>query len=155
MSNLEDELKDLPERKKKFVKSKYSYPFGPNIIQTQEIFADIDERLRDLEFKVNKTERKTITTRSQQILLLKHLGVLETLHSMNISQNNMAKFLSILINASEANIKDDLSNIQRKESKINSSANYKVIHAAFKNSKMKALAEETDKILDELLKSEK
>ena len=155
MNQQEDELQGIPEHKKKIIKSKYKFDFGFGTHQIPEYFADVDERLRDLEFKANKTERKTITTRSQQILLLKHLGVIDALYRMNISQNNMAKFLSILINASEANIKDDLSNIQRKESKLNTSTNYKVIHAAFKNSKMKALADETDQILDDLLKSEK
>ena len=135
--------------------SKYSFPFGITQHQTQETFADIDERLRDLEFKISKTERKTITTRGQQMLLLEHLGVLDTLRKLDISQNNMAKFLSILINASEANIKDDISNIQKQHSKLKTAANYKVIHDAFKNSKMTELANEADIILDDLLKSEK
>lgn len=149
---------EFEERVKKIQRSKYkvrSMSGRINEFMLNESLSDIDDRLRELENRVLKTERKIITTRAQQMLILKHLGFLDALNSFNISSIKKAKLLSILLNASQDNIKDDLSAINKKVSYLKSTANYKVVNKAFKDSGIKNLEEESDKILDELAKSEK
>jgi hypothetical protein len=115
---------------------------------------DIDERLSEIETRVFKTERKTLTTRAQQMLLLQHLGVLELLSGFNISNKKKAKLLSVLLNASEANIEDDLSAIHKKTSYLRSSNNYRVVTKTFKDAGLKQLFEQTDIILDTVTREE-
>ena len=85
MSKNEDELHELPAWKRKIIKSKYLgnsfFWKGPS----QDDVADIDERLRELEERVFKTARKTDTTRSQQMLLMRDLGLLDKLNEFKIS----------------------------------------------------------------------
>ena len=143
---------DLPDWKSKLVNSKY--PFGnlmkPNSMLLATHLADIDKRLKDLEHKVNPTAKKILSTRSQQILMLHHLGVLDLLNQKNISKKKQAKFLSILLNASPDNIEGDLHGIHNPKSALKTRTNYKVISEAFKISGMKDIAEETDKILEKI-----
>lgn len=120
-----------------------------------ENLSDIDDRLKELESRVLKTERKTITHRAQQMLILHHLGVLEKLNDLDISGIKKSKLLSALLNASQENIKDDLSAINKKESYLKNTANYKVVNKIFKDAGLKKLVDETDKILDNLAKQEK
>ena len=147
---------ELPEWKRKNMNSKYKgnglRSYSNSVLQSS--FADIDERLRDLEHKVNPTAKKILSNRSQQMLILHHLGVLDKLNEFQISNKKKAKFLSILLNASSDNIEDDLSVILKPKSKLTTAANYKVVNAAFKQSGIKTLDEETDIILDKLIKLE-
>jgi hypothetical protein len=116
----------------------------------QDAINDIDQRLELLENRLFKTERKSSTTRSQQMLLLLHLGVLDKLNEFNISNKKKAKLLSVLLNASQDNIEGDLSAIYKKDSYLRSSINYEVVSKTFKDAGIKELAEDTDKILDQL-----
>ncbi|KAA9038450.1 hypothetical protein FW778_12860 [Ginsengibacter hankyongi] len=147
---------ELPEHIKKLVKSKYkSAGFGNyNKNQFNEIFADIDERLSDIEHKVNPTAKKILSTRAQQMLLLHHLGFLDKLGEFGISNKKKAKILSILLNASPDNIGKDLSMIYDPVSRIKTSGNYKVINAAFKQAGIKTLIDDTEIILEKLEKQE-
>jgi hypothetical protein len=143
------------EENKEPKKRKYrSGVFGMQQAMIDSALTDIDQRLTELETRVFRTERKTLTTRAQQMLLLHHLGVLDQLNEFKISNKKKAKLLSVLLNASEANIEDDLSSINKKASYLKTSNNYGVITKAFKDAGLKDLYEQSDKILDQLIKEE-
>jgi hypothetical protein len=144
---------EIPEWKKKIMNSKYLSSFGSysNKSLTSN-FADIDQRLKDLEHKVNPTAKKIVSNRSQQMLMLHHLGVLDKLSEFKISNKKKAKFLSILLNASPDNIEGDLSNIHNPKSPLNTVANYKVVVDAFKHSGIKKIVDEAQTILEKLPK---
>lgn len=150
MSLTDEELKKFPEWKQKRLKSKYgNNPFvSPK--PTYDDLADIDERLRDLEYKVFRTARKEITTRAQQMLLLRDLGLLEKLDELNLSGKKKAQLLSILLNASADNIREDLSHIHRKDYKQINAENYQFLFETYKAIGLKELAESTDQVLDKL-----
>jgi hypothetical protein len=115
-----------------------------------EALNDIDQRLELIENRFHKTERKSSTTRSQQMLLLYHLGVIDKLAEFKISNKKKAKLLSVLLNASQDNIEGDLSSIYKKNSPLKSVFNYEVVSKTFSDAGMKELAEESDRILDQL-----
>ncbi len=121
----------------------------------ESYFYELNDRIMELENRVLKTERKTITHRAQQMLILHHLGILDKLNELDISGVKKAKLLSALLNASQDNIKDDLSAINKKDSYLKSTANYKVVNKIFKEAGLKKLTDQTDKILDDLAKLEK
>lgn len=154
MSSIDDELQGLPDWKKKRVTSKYlkNRLFWNGL--TADDVVDIDERLRDLEDRVFKTARKTDTTRGQQMLLLRDLGLLDKLNELPISNHKKALLLSVLLNASADNIEGDLSNINRKDFKQISIPNYEFLLKTYKTVGLKELAQKTDIVLDKL-KSEK
>ena len=143
---------NIPASTKKIIASKYA-PRGFGNYTNKAIkdnFVDIDERLKDIEHKVNPTAKKIKSNRSQQMLLLHHLGVLDLLNQFKISNKKQAILLSILLNASSDNIEADLSIIRNPKSKINTSDNYKIVSEAFKQSGIKILASKTETILHHL-----
>jgi hypothetical protein len=150
------ELEEIPDYFKKQIKSKYKGAGFGNYTKSNlsEIFADIDERLRDIEHKVNANSKKIISTRAQQMLILHHLGFLGKLTEFNISNKKKAKLLSVLLNASPSNIEGDLSDIFHPKSKLKKSENYKVLKAAFNQSGIKEIEQECQAILEGLEKLE-
>ena len=143
---------NISESTKKIIASKYAPRGFANYTSKamQDNFADIDERLKEIEHKVNPTAKKIKSNRSQQMLLLHHLGVLDLLNQFKISNKKQAILLSILLNASSDNIEADLSIIRNPKSKINTSDNYKIVSEAFKQSGIKILASKTETILHHL-----
>ncbi|RZJ99555.1 MAG: hypothetical protein EOO46_22495 [Flavobacterium sp.] len=142
----------------KNIKNKYRTGdsiFGKQNRQLQYALNDIDERISKIEERYLQTDKKTSTTRAQQIVFLKHLGLLEKLDSFNIATNKKAKLLAIILNASAENIEKDLSAINKAESHLMASRNYNPVVSAFRDAGLTALAEETDKILDSLIAKEK
>ena len=147
------ENKEQLSRMPKYRTSNSMFGKGNNAIQSS--LNDIDDRLTAIETRIFKTERKTLTTRSQQMLLLKHLGILEILKEYSLSSKKKAKLLSVLLNASQSNIEDDLSIIEYEKSALTTTHNYNIVTKTFKDSGLKKLAEKTDIILDNLIKDEK
>jgi len=142
---------DFSEWKKNQFESKYhTGAFRISRSGVNEALIDIDKRLNDIEHKINPTAKKILSNRSQQMLLLHHLGLLEKLNEFDISGKKKAKLLSILLNASSDNIEGDLHTILNPKSKLNTIANYKVINTAFKQAGIKQLADKTGDILKEL-----
>lgn len=117
-------------------------------------FRRLEERVAKLEEKVNKTARKDQTTLRQQLLLLHHTGMLDTLNELKMSREKKAKFLSVLLNGSFDNIRDYLTEINKKDSKLKSVTNYTVLVNTFKESGLKAIEEKADIILDQLKKQD-
>ncbi len=145
-----EKTNDIPEYKQKRARSKY----GSNIFFSQtpnyDDLADIHERLTELEDRVFKTARKQTTTRSQQILILKDLGIMNIINELNISVKKKAYLLSVLLNASADNIKDDLSNMYKPTYKHNNIENNEFLLKVYKEAGLKELAEKTDIQLDKL-----
>lgn len=111
------------------------------------------KRVEDLEEKVFKTARKSTTTKSQQMLLLIELGMMEKIHELKISNKKKADLLSILLNASAENIEKDLSQIYKPDSDIKSEMNYKFLLQTFKSCNLKKHAEKIDIELDKIVKN--
>ncbi|MGN6296745.1 MAG: hypothetical protein ACTHM7_08195 [Ginsengibacter sp.] len=151
------DFEETPKYLEKYIKSKYKGRGLGNFTKTDftEIFADIDERLKDIEHKVNANSKKIISTRAQQMLLLHHLGFLEKLNDFDLSNKKKAKLLSVLLNASPSNIEGDLSDILNPKSKLKKSDNYQVLIETFKRSGIKELEEECQAILEAIEKSKR
>lgn len=91
----------------------------------------LTERVKALEDKVFQKTKKSETTRAQQMLLLKHSGLLELINSFDIPKKSKALFLSILLNRSAENIEDDLTNILSDKSPLYNKKNYEFILDTF------------------------
>lgn len=151
----DSDLNELPEWKKKLIKSKYG---GESFLHGQPTFADladIDQRLRELESRVFKYDKTKLTTRSQQMLLMKDLGFLDIIRNLNISQKKQANLLSVLLNASADNIKDDLTYMNQKDYTMYNKENLTLALKTYTDAGLKELAEKTTKSLDETHRSKK
>ena len=143
-------MKNQPEEKKE---KKYYLGFSGKA-NLQRTIDDIDMRLNEIEAKVLRTSRKTTTNRAKQILLLHKLGLLQKIIELGLSSRKNAKLLSILLNASEDNIKGDLTNIYQKNSYFKTSENYSFLLDTFKELGLKDHAKEADIELDKIIKKE-
>ena len=106
--------------------------------------AQIEDRLKKLEEKVFKLG-KSPTTRSQQMLLLKHLGLLDIILKLDISNKKKSILLSSILNSSQDNIEGDLSIINSKTSKLRTTENYAFLIKAFDETGLKELSLEMEK----------
>lgn len=116
----------------------------------QAALKDIDTRLLELEKRVLKTARKDTTTKGQQLLLFKQLGLLEKLAELKLSGNKKAKLLSVLLNANKDNIEGDLNNLNKTKSSLRIVENYKFLVKTYKEVGLKILAEMADAELDKI-----
>jgi hypothetical protein len=110
----------------------------------------LSERIKLLEEKVFKTSRKSDTTRAQQMLILKHLGILDLIESKKLTKKAKAKLLSTLLNASAENIEDDLTYINSPQSPIVTKKNYEFVISAFSEAGLKSEKQQAEKILDQI-----
>jgi hypothetical protein len=111
----------------------------------------LTERVKILEEKVFKSKRKT-TTRAQQMLLLKHSGLLDIIQEWDITKKAKANFLSVLLNADPDNIEDDLSTIREDISGIATKSNYNIVIDTLTKSGLEKPKIEAEKILEKLSK---
>lgn len=79
--------------------------FAQNINSSLE---DVNSRLNDLEHKAAKNGKKPDISRAEKSALLYELGIMEHLFGLGISQKKIASLLSLILNASPANIEKDL-----------------------------------------------
>lgn len=121
---------------------------------TDWAIVELRERIERLEERIFKTARKKDTPARLQLLLFHHLGLLDRINELNLSGVKKAKLLSILLNASDQNIKKDLSQINKKNSELKNSHNYSFLLKTFEDLGMKKQAEDVDKILLGILKEE-
>jgi hypothetical protein len=116
-----------------------------------EVLILIEKRLNDLEHKSFGNTK--VVTRAQKMLLLQHLGLLSTINELPTSKNKKAKLLSILLDADADNIEGDLSQIDRKNSKLLIKKNFEFLVSTFEEAGLKDLAENADRKLDEIEKN--
>ena len=112
----------------------------------------VNERLSELEKKVSKKVRKTISTRAQQMLLLQQMGFFENPYFKSIaSTKRKAKLLAVLLNASSDNIEGDLSSMNLKNSPLKTVKNYELLIHTFEQAGLKDLAELADRELNSII----
>ena len=100
--------------------------------QLNRVINDVDNRLNDLEHKENKTGKKPDISRAEKSAILFELGVMTYLSSLPIPQKKIAHLLSMVMNASEANIEKDLSSRNEINANFKNEATYKFVVAKFK-----------------------
>jgi hypothetical protein len=119
------------------------------------LFTLIEKRFIDIEDKIYKSKRKIQTTRAQQMLLLMHLGFVNSILDFKMTVNKKAKLLSLLLNASAENIEGDLSQIQNEMSpELATRTNYEFLVATFKDLGMEDQLKATEVILEKINKRE-
>jgi len=117
------------------------------------LFTLIEKRFIDLEDKIYKSKRNIVTSRAQQMLLLKHLGLIKPIVALSINVDKKAKLLSQLLNASAENIEGDLSQILNEMSpELATRRNYEFLVATFKDLGMEDQLKETEAILEKINK---
>lgn len=149
-----DRNDEIPEYKKKRAKSKYGGGLFFSNTPNYDDLADIHERLSELENRVFKTARKEITTRSQQILMLIDLGLMDKINELNLSLKKKAYLLSVLLNANSDNVKDTLTNMYKTTNINQTIKNREYLLKVYKEAGLKELADNTDNQLD-MLRSKK
>lgn len=108
----------------------------------------ITQRLEKLENKVFKSNRVPATL-AQQILILKHTGLLE---QINFSSKTLtAKFISILLDEDEKNTNQYLNNLAKKDKKLINVKNYEFLVQTFESLELKKESKECQQILTKLL----
>ena len=127
--------------------SKYGYV---SKFSKDEALEDIDRRLNDLEFKASKNGKKPEISRAEKMLLMHHLGLLDKLRELNISNKKIAKLIFFLINASQDNIEGDLSAIQNPNNYLKTKSNFKFLVKALNDAGLEKHEKEAQKILDEI-----
>jgi DNA-binding helix-hairpin-helix protein with protein kinase domain len=115
---------------------------------------EVGRRLSELEHRVFRTARKSDTTKAQQILLFNELGLLDVIYKLDTTNKNKAKLLSILLNCSEDNVKKDVASINKKDSSLKNSFNYKFLVETFKQVGLNDLKKSAETELDRLLRKE-
>ena len=83
--------------------------------------------------------------------MLKHLGLLEKLNELDISQTKIAEILAVLLNKSAGNLKKDLSQINDDMSELSTRDNYQFLVNFFGKIKLQKQLEETSIILKKVI----
>jgi hypothetical protein len=112
----------------------------------------LNERITELEHVVLKGKKRTDTTRAQQMLLLHHIGVLQPILDLGLTQTKTVNLLSVLLNSSPDNLKKDLATLNQKDSEIKNASNYRMLVKTFQDLGMKKLERECQIELDRILK---
>ncbi len=71
----------------------------------------IEKRFLDLEEKIFRKKQKNSATKTQKLLLLKHLGILDNILALEIPLEKKYFLLSLIIDSSQDNIKKDVQSI--------------------------------------------
>ncbi len=122
--------------------------YGKDFLLNQEIWSMTD-RLELLEQKVFKNKKTYPATAAQKMLILYHLGLLDKILSTQneISHAKQAKLLSLVISASDENIRHYLSFINLPESEIKTESNYEYLVQTFEEQGLNKIAQDCEEIL--------
>lgn len=112
---------------------------------------ELEQKVKALEAKVYKNKKIT-TTLAQQILLLKELGMLDAIITLDKSRTDKANILSLLLNASFDNVYDYIGEVEKplSKSEIKTEYNYKALKKVFSQSNFEDLEHKIDRYLDKL-----
>lgn len=107
------------------------------------------EKVKELE---DRMPRKKVveTTRAQQMLILKHLGIIDIILEPKNEKQQKAKLLSVLLNRSATNIEDDLSYILSNDPNLRSKRDYLFLINVFKDAGLPELEKECQDIFDKI-----
>jgi hypothetical protein len=114
------------------------------------IFQHLLERIEDLEDRTFPRGKKEGTTRAQQMLLLKHTGLLDAIDSLGITKKQKANFLSRLLNASADNIEGDLTTINTPKYPLINKENYQFLLQTFEQTGLTKQKKDAEIILRNL-----
>lgn len=133
MIEKEDDLGHLPEWKQERIKSSYHFGFGVSSTAVEDYIIDIDKRLKQLEHKVFKQNKRMQITLAQKILALQQLGILAHFKDLGLSNNMTAKLMAILLNEDADRIEKFNRNVGLKTSNLNTIENYEVLLKMFED----------------------
>ena len=97
---------------------------------TGEEWLDITQRLEKLEAKVFGKKKAPIAL-NQQILVLKHLGMLDKISELPTSNEKKYKFLAFLLKADESNTKKGMNALAKNDIDIVNIPNYRFLSKLF------------------------
>ena len=138
------------EYHKNSVDSKYRGMLGPAKVGLEMVIVDIEKRLRDLEHKTSKGNKRKTASRAQKMLLLFHLGMLDNLLDMPISADKKARLLSLIIDEDQANLKGDCLTIRTPKTDLRKEINYKFLSEIFNEVELEDQAIEVENILEKI-----
>lgn len=121
----------------------------------ESFFYELNERIEELENKVYGSQVKNKTTKAQKLLILHHLGMLDNLSELKMSNVKKAKLLSYIFETHADDIRKDLSAIHNPKSSLKTPFNYEVLAKVFKEAGLEKLEVEAEEILRKLEKLEK
>jgi hypothetical protein len=104
---------------------------------------DIVQRVAILEDQYLKKPKRLRATKAQKILILKHMGLLEKIDEIAMSQNKKALLLSVLLDADRDNVETDLSHVHLKESPLRNEPNYAFLVEFFEKINEKQISGQT------------
>jgi hypothetical protein len=111
---------------------------------------ELNERVKRLEDKTFK-KKKPPTTLSQQILLLYHLGMLDKIYQLQISNVKKAELLAIILNGDSSNTKKAIESISKKDkSDIQIPFNYEFLKETFDEFELYDISEKMNDILKKI-----
>lgn len=107
----------------------------------------LEERIKQIEEKVFPQIKRKKATKSQKLLLMKDLGLLELIEGLNLQQTKKALLISLLIDADADNIEKDLNQIHQKDSKLNNEPNFEFLFSLYKELDLTSLQEKAEEAL--------
>lgn len=124
--------------------------------ETDMLIYKLMERIKVLEDAKDKKSKKENTTRSQQMLILKHCGLLEPIDNITIEGKKMqkqqkAKLLSVLLNTGADNIESDLTYILYDNHKLRTEKDYLFLVKTFKEIGLKDQEKQAEIILQKIM----
>lgn len=113
---------------------------------------DLVSRVTQLEEKVFGKKKPPITL-NQQVLVLEHLGMLDKIRQLNISNIKKAQLLAIILKSDTSNTKKALEATPKKEGGLKTYYNYSFLSKLFEDFELPEI-DKINRILNKLEKPE-
>jgi hypothetical protein len=115
------------------------------------IINSLTERIKILEENLPKRKKRNLTTRAQQMLLLKHSCLLEKILEFHTPyKKDKILFLSILLNSDFSNLKDDLNTILLDDAGVATDENYEFVIDTFSKCNLQKEKQDAENIFKKL-----
>lgn len=116
---------------------------------------NIIRRLEALEEKVfKKTKRKPLVL-AQKVILLKYIGLIDNVNSLNLTQTNRALLLSTLLDTNSDNVEKALNKLSDKDADLFSIRNLEEVMFLLDELKMESQYKEVHKLYLKALQKQK
>lgn len=103
-----------------------------------KIYKLFNDRITKIENAVFK-HGKTPSSMGQQLLMLNELGILDHLKQFKLSNVKLGRLLGSILNTSPENIRQELSNVNLKDSGLKTSTNYAYLQKVYEDSGLEDL----------------
>ena len=131
MTKIKEELREEEDSVEETFQIPISIKYSVFPTEQQSIMIDIEDRLSNIEEKKYQKMKPLELNRSQKILVLKELGILDKILEEGLTVNMQAKLVSMLINNTEKNVKNAIQSARDDEKSIRTATNLKAIHKTF------------------------